>query len=336
VLSVVIPSYSRRDGMLALLTDLHRQQDVEFEIVVVDDGSPDDSVQAIRNAFPSVRLLVNDSNAGPAVARNRGIREARGEWLIGFDSDVALPDPTLLARIAARIEENPGVDGLALRILRPDGPAQNGVEGLAPIGVERTDDIERWWHPHPIETHAGRAFFTSYFSGTAYAFRRAAVLGAGLYPEILYMHYEEVELAWRVLDRGGRILYTPDLAVVHHANPVSRRSQVEVFLKPRNQVLLAVSCLPWTAAAGYVIPRTAYQGAKAFWHGHFTDFARAMASAARLMPQQLKQRRPLRRSTLRKIRALKKGAAEGVDERYGQRDARGSGPRDANGSARID
>jgi GT2 family glycosyltransferase len=303
MLSVVIPSYNRRDGMLALLTDLHRQQEVEFEIVVVDDGSPDDSVQAIRNAFPGVHLLVNDTNAGPSVTRNRGIRKARGEWIVGFDSDVTLPDPTLLARIAARIKESSGVDGLALRILRPDGRAPNGVEG--------TDDAERWWHPHPIETHAGRAFFTSYFSGTAYAFRRAAVLDAGLYPEILYMHYEEVELAWRVLDRGGRILYTPDLAVVHHASPVSRRSQVEVFLKPRNQVLLAVSCLPWTAAAGYVIPRTAYQGVRAIRRGHFTDFARAMTSAARLMPRQLKQRRPLRRATLRKIRSLKTGAVDG-------------------------
>jgi GT2 family glycosyltransferase len=289
--------------MLALLTDLHRQQDVEFEIVVVDDGSPDDSVQAIRNAFPSVHLLTNETNAGPAVARNRAIREARSELIVGFDSDVTLPDPTLLARIAARIEESPGVDGIALRILRPSGSAPSGVEG--------TDDAERWWHPHPIETHAGRAFFTSYFSGTAYAFRRAAVLGAGLYPEILYMHYEEVELAWRVLDRGGRILYTPDLAVVHHASPVSRRSQVEVFLKPRNQVLLAVSCLPWTAAVGYVIPRIAYQGVKALRRGHFRDFVRAMVSAARLMPRQLKQRRPLQRSTLRKIRALKMGAVEG-------------------------
>jgi hypothetical protein len=85
---------------------------------------------------------------------------------------------------------------------------------------------------------------------------------------------------------------------------------VEVFLTPRNQVLLAVSCLPWTAAAGYVIPRTVYQGVKAIRRGHFTDFAKAMASAARLMPRQLRQRRPLRRSTLRTLRALKTGVED--------------------------
>lgn len=290
MLSVVVPSYNRRDGMLALLTDLHRQEGVDLEIIVVDDCSLDDSVQAISREFPSVRLLVNEVNAGPSVARNRGIREARGEWIVGFDSDVTLPATTLLARIAARIEERSDVDGLALRILMPDG---------------KSDDAERWWHPRPVETHANRAFFTSYFSGTAYAFRRESVLRAGLYPEILYMYYEEVELAWRILDDGGHILYAPDLMVVHHASPISRRSEGQVFLRPRNQVLLAASCLPWPRAAAYVTPRAGYQCFKAVRRGHFLDFIRAMVSAARLMPRQLRRRKPLRRSTLRVISALR-------------------------------
>lgn len=293
MISVVIPSYNRRDGMLALLADLHRQQDVELEIIVVDDCSPDDSVAAIRREFPSVRLMTTDTNAGPSVARNRGIREARGEWVAGFDSDVTIPDRHLLARLVDRFERSAGVDGLALRILAADG---------------RSDDAERWWHPQPWQTHVDRAFFTSYFSGTAYAFRREALLRAGLYPEILYMYYEEVELAWRILDGGGRILYTPDLAVVHHASPTSRRSEGHVFLRPRNQVLVAASCLPWTTAAGYVIPRAAYQCVKAVRRGHLPDFLRAMVSAARLMPRQLERRKPLRSSTLRTIRTLRKHA----------------------------
>jgi GT2 family glycosyltransferase len=293
MVSVVVPSYNRRDCMLALLADLHLQEGVAFEVIVVDDGSTDDSVAEIRRAFPSVQLLVNDTNSGPAVTRNRGIRAARGAIVAGFDSDVTLPNPYLLAHIATRFDAHPDIDGLALRLLAADGTR---------------DDRARWWHSRPIETHADRAFLTSYFSGTAYAFRRDAVVTAGLYPEILYMHYEEVELAWRVLDAGGRILYTPDLAVVHHANPVSRRSQVELFFKPRNQMLIAVSCLPWTTALRFLIPRTTYQFLKACRDRHLQAFFRAMASAARLVPDQLEIRKPLQRSTLRVIRELKHAA----------------------------
>ena len=113
-------------------------------MIVVDDCSPDDSVEAIRREFPAVRLFVNETNGGPAVTRNRGIREAQGELIVGFDSDVTLPDPWLLAKVAARFQEFPSVDGLALRIFKPDGVSE---------------DVGRWWHPRPIgDTRGSRSF----------------------------------------------------------------------------------------------------------------------------------------------------------------------------------
>jgi GT2 family glycosyltransferase len=290
MISIVIPSYNRRDGMLALLTDIYRQQEVDFEVIVVDDCSPDDSVEAIRRNFPAVRLFVNKSNGGPAVTRNKGIREASGDLIVGFDSDVTIPDPLLLAKVGAAFRESDPPHGLAFRIYKPDGVSE---------------DVGRWWHPLPIDGHADKLFETSYFSGTAYAFSRTSVMAADLFPELLYMHYEEVELAWRILDRGGRILYIPTIAVIHHANPVSRRSEVEVFYKPRNQVLLAAGCLPFPEAISYLLPRTSYQCLKALSGGHLPDFLRAMKSALQLLPRQFAARKPLRRETLARIRSLK-------------------------------
>ena len=133
------------------------------------------------------------------------------------------------------------------------------------------------------------------------------MVAAGLYPELLYMHHEEVELAWRILDGGGSILYVPDLAVLHHANPVSRRNQVEVFLMPRNQILLAASCLPLHRALFYILPRTTYQGFKALARGYFPDFLKAMGSACKLLPQQLALRTTLQAKTFRILRELRSG-----------------------------
>lgn len=292
MISVVIPSYNRRDCVLALLADLYAQQGVEMEVIVVDDCSPDDSVEAIRNRFPQATVMVNAKNGGPAVSRNRGILAARGEIVVGFDSDVTVPDRLLLSKVLRRFEDHPAVDGLAFRLLKPDG---------------KSEDAPRWWHPVPIERFAEKSFLTSYFSGTGYAFRREAVLKAGLYPEILYMHYEEVELAFRILDRGGSILHCPELVALHHANEVSRRSEVTVFYKPRNQILLAASCLPGFKAAAYLIPRVGYQFVKACGGGHVKDFFRAMKSASDLLPQLLAKRKPLSRATLQRIGSLKQG-----------------------------
>lgn len=293
MISVVIPSYNRRDCIVRLLEDLQAQRDAEFEVIIVDDCSPDDTVEVVRKRFPDVTVIVNPVNGGPCVSRNKGVLAARGEIIVGLDSDVSVPDPNLLAKVADAFAADTAV-GLAFRIFCPDGI---------------TDDSPRWWHPQPIATVCGSQFETDYFSGTAYAFRRSQMIEAGLYPEILYMHYEEVELAFRILDQGGVIQYRPELSVVHHANPVSRRNEISVFYKPRNQILLAVACFPVTDAVRYLAPRVSYQLFKACRGGHLDGFCRAMKSAAGLAPSLLEKRQPLKKKTLRRIDDLRKQGA---------------------------
>jgi len=294
MISVVIPSYNRRDCVLALLAGVYAQKDVEMEVIVVDDCSPDNSVEAIRAAFPQATVLVNGKNGGPAVTRNRGILAAKGDIVVGFDSDVTIPDDRLLSKVAARFKEKQEITGLAFRLLKPDG---------------KSEDTPRWWHPVRIDGFADKEFYTSYFSGTAYAFRREELVKTGMYPEILYMHYEEVELAFRIIDQGGSILYCPELVALHHANEVSRRSEITVFYKPRNQILLAAACLPGFKAVQYVVPRLCFQFVKACKGGHVKDFFRAMGSAKRLLPGLLAKRQPLKMETLQRIGALKQGLA---------------------------
>ncbi len=289
MISVVFPSYNRKDCVLNLLRDLYRQEDCgEFEVVMADDASPDDTVAAVRAEFPQVRLLVNEKNAGPCVTRNRAIEAARGDILVGVDSDVTIPDRHLLRKVAEAFAEHPEAAGFAFRIYAPDGV---------------TDDTPRWWHPKPIEQSKERVFETDYFSGTGYAFRRDAVVRAGAYPEFLYMHYEEVVLAYRILDDGGTILYHPKLTVVHHANPVSRRGLVQVYLKPRNQILLAVNCFPAGRFVWHTMPRTLLQFFKSIRHGHVGEFLRAMRDAWKKSVEI--ERRPLRAETLRRIAAIR-------------------------------
>jgi len=294
MISIVIPSYNRRDAILRLLEGLRLQQGVEFEVIVVDDGSPDDSVAAIREAFPWVRLFVNERNGGPAVTRNRGIREAKGDIVVGLDSDVTVEDPFLLSRVEVAFEAHPKASGLAFRILKPDGVSE---------------DVERWWHPVPIGEYADKRFLTSYFSGTGYAFRKEAMIRAGLFPEIFYMHYEEVELALRIIDDGGCILHCPDLKVLHHEGKTAGRSRVQLYYKPRNQILLALSCYPFRQAVGYVAPRIVFQFFKAVGNRHLGVFAAAVADSLKTARRQLALRRPLKAPTLHQLRRLREGVA---------------------------
>ncbi len=290
--SVVIPSYNRKNSMLELLSDVSAQQDVSFEIIVVDDFSPDNSVEAISKAFPKVRLFQNETNSGPAVSRNRGIREAKADIIVGFDSDVSVPDKLCLRKVVEQFNQNKDVDGLAFRLLQPDGI---------------TDDYARWWHPVPIEEYANISFLTSYFSGTGYAFRIEAVKKAGMYPEILYMHYEEEELAYRLLDQGSLIVYSPGISVIHHEGQVSRRNEIKMFYKHRNQILLAIACMPIGRATMYLLPRILYAFLSSAIGGYMGNFFRMLASAYKLGIVRAKDRKPLKAQTWSFIKSIKKG-----------------------------
>jgi glycosyltransferase involved in cell wall biosynthesis len=104
--SVVIPTCGR-ESLLACLRGLANQSYADFEVVAVDDGSPQPvaSMAGIREIPVELRIL-RQENAGPAAARNAGAAEARGEFL-AFTDDDCIPDPGWLAALARELEAHP-------------------------------------------------------------------------------------------------------------------------------------------------------------------------------------------------------------------------------------
>ena len=291
MISIVIPTFNRRDCLAKLLDDLLLQEDVEREIIVVDDNSRDGTDGMMRERYPQVIYLRNEVNRGPTISRNRAIRQASGEIILGLDSDVTLPDRQLLARTEKLFAELPRMTALAPRVLEPDG---------------LTDDAPRWWHPLPIQPYASRRFETDYFSGTAWAFRREELVRIGSFSESIFQYYEEVELAYRFIDAGGVILHEPQLAVLHH--PGTRAtgwSDHRMFHHPRSLVLFALGSFPVLRGTFFLIPRLGNAFLKAVLTRRLFTFFRAMGSAAEAVPAQLRERKPLQRATWRRIAALR-------------------------------
>lgn len=100
LVSVVIPCYNAQRYIGATIASVLAQKDVALEIIVVDDGSRDDSVALVRRGFPAVRI-VEQANAGVAAARNTGIAAARGEWVAFIDAD----DIWLPGKLAAQLAQ---------------------------------------------------------------------------------------------------------------------------------------------------------------------------------------------------------------------------------------
>jgi glycosyltransferase involved in cell wall biosynthesis len=134
--TVVIPTRDRADLLARTLDGVAAQEDVSFEVIVVDDGSRDETVRRIeRRADSRIRCVSNPESSGVARARNRGIAEARGRWIAFLDDDDLWSPRKLVEQVAAAEATGAALtfsSALVIdkrgRLLRLDAPP---VEGLA-------------------------------------------------------------------------------------------------------------------------------------------------------------------------------------------------------------
>ena len=109
MISVVIPLFNKEKSISDTINSVLRQDFSDFEIVVVDDGSTDGSV-AIVEAMNDPRIrLIKQANGGPSKARNIGVKNAKGEWIVLLDADDELM-PEALSTFTQLISKHPNVD----------------------------------------------------------------------------------------------------------------------------------------------------------------------------------------------------------------------------------
>lgn len=213
LLSVIVPTYNRRDVLLACLSAL-RQQTVDpatFEVIVGDDGSTDGTEEAVRGHLapnpPTIRYF-RQENGGPSAVRNRAIREARGAIVLIINDDTIL-SPRCLER---HLEEHSRF---------PDEPV--AVLGRVTLAEEIPRSIFTDLHlDATFTTYQGleelgwHGFITANLS-----VKRSFLVSYGLFEESMFPH-EDLELGERLHHHGLRIRYRAD-AVGYHLHELTER-----------------------------------------------------------------------------------------------------------------
>lgn len=228
--SVIIPTYNGASRIGRCLDSLKKQNTgCDLEVIVVNDGSTDNTVEVIRNYHSWVRVL-SQNNAGPAAARNRGASEASGHIIMFTDDDCETAPGWLNAML------QPFCD---LEVVGTKGAYRtNQVQLMARFVQAEYEDKYRI-----MAQHADIDFIDTYSA----AFRRDKFLEMNGYDtEFPVACAEDVELSYRMAARGWRMSFVPD-AIVYHQHPNSLLGYIKKKFKFAFWRVLAVRKNPQKA-----------------------------------------------------------------------------------------
>jgi GT2 family glycosyltransferase len=239
MLSIVIVNWNTRDLLLACLKSIENNPAEEpMEVIVVDNHSSDGSADAVAQQHPNVRLIALDSNTGYAHANNVGIAAASGDAILTLNPDTEIqPGALQIALNTLRSDSKTGCVAARLVDASPPHATQHSVRGFPTlVGIfGMFSGIDRLFPRSKLASYRlpafdyGRKQNTPQPMGTFLLFRADALaqvrLAQGPFDEQFPIFFNEVDLLFRLHQKGLSSIFEPDAVVFHHGGASTRQTK---------------------------------------------------------------------------------------------------------------
>lgn len=244
-ISVVIVNWNTRALLHQTLDTLYKEShDVNFETIVVDNGSTDGSVDLVQQKWGNVRLFTLPENKGFAVGNNVGFREAKGRYVLLLNSDTIVLSSTLYG-MTHFLDTHPDAGCVGCRHLNSDGSLQRSIDNFPSLVNDFLSYSELyrlpllqpflikhflWWSDHnqtrPVD----------WVNGACMMVRRDVIKQIGGLDEGYFIYAEEIDWCYRMRKAGWQVYFTADAEIIHiGGQAMNRAADKRIVLKYKGQ-----------------------------------------------------------------------------------------------------
>ncbi len=245
-ITIVIPNYNGMKYLEGCLKSLEDQTDRDFEVLMIDNGSKDGSVEWVREHFPSVKIRAYHRNTGFCHAVNAGIKLSRAKYVLLLNNDVVC-DKDMVLQLHRAMEEKTDAFSCCAKLLKMSDPSKIDDAGdfYSALGWAFARGKDK---SSSLYTRQEKVFACC---AAAAIYRRSMLEKTGSFDERHFAYLEDIDIGYRALRMGFENWYIPE-AVVYHAGSAtsgSAHNSFKVRLAARNGIWLVKKNMPsWQIA----------------------------------------------------------------------------------------
>ena len=237
-LSIIIVNWNSTAYLLKCLESIYAQTyETAFEIIVVDNASPDGNIGIVKQQYPDVVLIESPVNLGFAGANNLGFRASRGEYVVFLNPDTVLRNAAfdLMLRQVCSL---PSVGAAGCTLLNEDQSLQTAAIQTFPTIVNQLLDLDvlrnrfpacSLWNIAPLFAGGTEPSRVEVISGACVLFRRDVFAEIGQFSEEYFMYAEDLDLCYKAAQGGFTNYYIPQGQIIHYGGKSSVRRRAVVM-----------------------------------------------------------------------------------------------------------
>jgi GT2 family glycosyltransferase len=234
-LSIIYVNWNSLDYLRESIASVYRHTcNVEFEVIVVDNASPEPGVEFLEKAFSKIKILRSDKNLGFARANNLGFRHSTGDYVLFLNPDTTLIGPSIDI-LVQRIKTLWDAGIVGCKLLNADLSVQLSSIQTFPTIINQAMDAEylrlRWpdcplWKISALFAKHVPLLKVEVIPGACMLMRRSVFEQVGLFSEDYFMYAEDLDLNFKIRSAGLSNYYIGETAIIHHGGGSSSRQQI--------------------------------------------------------------------------------------------------------------